>query len=129
MPGIADIDIEPSIVIDIYEYHACAPHAVLVEAGLVGDVLEVKVAFVEIKLIRSHVGGEEDVGETVVVDVPEADATAVVEVAEEETIIELTIFYIIFEMDACIFFQLEQGGSVGGMITGGKEKRSQEAGK
>ena len=62
MPGVADIDIEPAIVVDVHEHHACTPHAVLAEAGLVRDVFEVKVAFVEIKFIVRHVGGEEDVG-------------------------------------------------------------------
>jgi hypothetical protein len=109
VPGVADIDIEPSIVIDIYEHDAGAPHAVLAEAGLVGDVFEVKVAFVEIELIRSHVGSEEDVGEAVVVDIPDGDAAAVVEVAKEEAVIELAILYIVLEVNACIFLQLEQG--------------------
>jgi len=129
MPGVADIDIEPAVVIDIYEHHACAPHAVLAEACLVGDVFEMKVAFVEIKFIGPHVGGEEDVGEAVVVDVPDGDAAAVVEVAEEEAVVEFAIFYIVLEVDASIFFQLEQGGCVGGMSTGGEKKYTQQTGK
>jgi len=129
MPGVADIDIEPAIVVDVHEHHACTPHAVLAEAGLVRDVFEVKVAFVEIKFIVRHVGGEEDVGEAVVVDIPDGDATAVVEIAEKEAIIEPTIFYVVLKMDACIFFQLEQGRGVGGVITGGEKKYSQQAGK
>ena len=129
MPGVADIDVEPSVIVDIHEHYACAPHAVLSEAGLVGDVLELEIAFVEIKLIVRHVGGEEDVGEAVVVDIPDGDATAVVEIAEKEAIIEPTIFYVVLKMDACIFFQLEQGRGVGGVITGGEKKYSQQAGK
>ena len=129
MPGVADINIEPSIIVDIDEHYACAPHAVLAEAGLVGNVFEMEVTFVEIKFVVRHVGGEEDVREAVVVDIPDGDAAAVVEIAEKEAIIELAIFYVILEMDACIFFQLEQGRSVGGVITGGEKKHSQQAGK
>ncbi len=118
MTGVADIDVQPAVVIDVYEYYSCAPHAVLTEAGFAGDIFELEIAFIEIELIAGHVGGEEDIGEAVVVDVADGYAAAVVEVTKEEAVVQSAVMHIIFKMDACVLFQLEEGCGGRRVITG-----------
>ena len=118
VPGVADIDIEPAVVIDVGEYDAGAPHAVLFESGFAGDVFEFPVAFIEKEFVVAHVGREEDIGEAVVVDVADGYAAAVVEVAEEETVVFFPIFDGIGEFDTGVFLELEQGVVVAGVAAG-----------
>jgi hypothetical protein len=107
MAGITDIDVEPAVIIDIYHGDAGAPHAILSEAGFIGDILELEVAFVEVELIAAHVGGEEDIGESVVVDIADGYAAAVVKIAEEEAIVKSPVLYIVREVDTGIIHQGE----------------------
>jgi hypothetical protein len=107
MPGVTDVDIEPAVVVDIYENDAGAPHAILFEACFVGDVFKFKIAFIEIELVAAHVGCEEDVWEAVIVDVSDGYAAAVVKVPEQEAVIQLAVFNIISKVDAGIFLEFE----------------------
>ena len=49
--GVADIDIQPAVAVDVDDGDAGAPHAVLVEAGFVGDVFEFEIAFIEVEFV------------------------------------------------------------------------------
>jgi len=113
-------------VVDIHEHGAGAPHAVLFKTGMGGDVLELEVAFVEIKLVLSHIGGEEDVGETIVVEIANGYAAAVVEVPEEEAVVQLLVHHFIIEVDAGIIHELEKAGSLWVFAAGTKDNEEKE---
>ena len=95
-------------MVDIHEHGAGAPHAVLFKTGMGGDVLELEVAFVEIKLVLSHIGGEEDVGETIVVEIANGYAAAVVEVPEEEAVVQFLIHHFIVKVDTGVVHELKE---------------------
>jgi len=67
-----------------------------------------KVAPVEKDLVISHIGGEEDIGEAIVVEVADGYAASVVEVAEQEAVVELLVHNFIVEIDAGIVHELEE---------------------
>jgi hypothetical protein len=102
MAGVTDIDVEPAVVVDVYHGDPGAPHTILAEAGFVGDIFELEVALVEVQLIAAHIGGEEDIGEPVVVDIADGYAAAVVKIAEEEAIVQFAVLYIIHKVDTGI---------------------------
>ena len=59
-------------------------------------------------MLLAHVGGEEDIGQAVVVDIADGYAAAVVEIAEEEAVVEFAVFDFVVEMDAGAIL-IEQG--------------------
>jgi hypothetical protein len=87
----------------------------------------VEVAFVEIELVFAHIGCEEDVCESVVVDVTDGHPAAVVEISEEEAVGEFPVYDLVVEFDAGI---VEEGEECAGlfMATGAK-KAEEEGGK
>jgi len=124
--GVADIDIEPAVAVDIGHDGAGAPHAVLAEAGFCGDIFEVEAALVEIELVLAHIGGEEDIGEPVVVDIADGDAAAVVEVAEEEAVSELAVDHLVIEIDAGVVEEGKELACLLVMMAGAKEGGEEE---
>ncbi len=128
---VADVDIEPAVAIDVDHGNAGAPHAILAEACFVGDIFEMEVSLIQVELTRAHIGGEEDIGQAVVIDVADGYAAAVIEIAEKEAVLESSVLYIVFEPDAgAILIQQGKQGEVLLPLTAGKEKRgSQEAGE
>jgi hypothetical protein len=105
--GIADVDIEPAVIVDIDENRAGTPHAILLEPRFGGDVFELEITFIEIEFIGAHVGRKEDVGETIVIDIADGDPAAVIEVPEKEAIVEALIDDLVIEVNAGVFHQLE----------------------
>jgi len=106
--GVAYIDIQPAVVIDVHKHGACAPHAVLREARSGGDVLKFEISFIQVDPVLTHIGGEEDIRQTVVIEVADGYAAAIVEVAEQEAVVDLFVHHLIVEVDACVVHQLEQ---------------------
>jgi hypothetical protein len=105
--GIADVDIEPAVIVDIDENRAGTPHAILLEPRFGGDVFELEITFIEIEFIGAHVGRKEDVGETIVIDIADGDPAAVIEVPEKEAIVEALIDDLVIEVNAGVFHKLE----------------------
>lgn len=108
MSGVADIDVEPTVAVDVRHDDAGAP--LLFGGGepcLFRNVLKMPVAFVEIELIGPHIGGEEYVGEAVVVDVADGYAAAIVEVAIVDNVGGIGVDYFIDEIDAGVGHPLE----------------------
>ena len=126
--GIADVDIQPAVVVDVDEDCAGAPHAVLVEARLRGNVFKMEIAFIEIEFVASHVRREENIREAVVVDVADGNPAAVVEVPEKEAIVQPLISDLVVEFDAGILHQFEKRRGAGGFVlAGGAEKTKKKA--
>ena len=105
---VADVDIQPAVIVDIDEYDAGAPHAVLPESGFGGSILEVKISFVEIDLIIAHIGGEHDVGKAVVIQIADGYAAAVVKIAKEKAVFQFVVDYFVIEIDAGVVHQFEK---------------------
>ena len=55
-------------------------------SGAVGDVFEPEIAPVEIELAGDHIAGEEDVGESVIIEVADAHSAAIVYIGIVEDI-------------------------------------------
>jgi len=72
----------------------------MVEAGAFGDVFELQVAFVAVQPVAGHVCGEEDVLETVVVDVSYSNAGAVIEIFEGDDVEVFVFVEGVLEVDA-----------------------------
>jgi hypothetical protein len=107
--GIADIDIQPPVVVDIDQHDAGAPHAVLPEPGFCGGVFEMEIAFIEIDLIIAHIGRENDVGKAVIIQIADGYAAAVIKIAEEKAIFQLVVDHLVIEIDAGVVHQFEKG--------------------
>ena len=84
-----------------------------------------KVAFIKIKLVGAHIGGEEDIGETVVVDVADGYAAAVVEIAEEEAVFQFVVDDLVIKVDAGVVHEFEETGGLF-VPAGGAEQYEQE---
>jgi hypothetical protein len=127
MSGVANIDVEPAVIIDVDECNAGAPHAILFQAGLCCDVFELEVAFVQIEFVIAHIGSEQYVGESIIIEIADGYAAAVVKVAEKKTIFRLVVDDAIVKIDAGVFHQVEELGGVfaaAGQTVEGYDKKS-----
>lgn len=129
VPGVADIDIQPAVVVDIYECDAGAPHAVLAEARFIRDVVELEIAFIKIEFVVAGVGGHYYVRKTIIVEIADSDTAAVVEVPEEEAILYRAISDVVVEVDAGMFHQIKEGMLYVGGVTGAVYEQAEEAGE
>lgn len=77
--GYRDVDIEKSVVIDVHHRCAGGP-GFRRDASFRGDVLEAHVAFVEVQAAGHHVAREKEIDESIVIDVADSYACAVVDV-------------------------------------------------
>jgi len=98
------------------------PFVVFYDACAGGDVFELEIPFIEVEFVLAHVGGEEDVGQAVVVDIADGYAAAIVEIAEEEAVLVFAVFDFVVEVDAGVCLQFEEGEVVvsGLLFTGGE---------
>src|SRR5438270_7875092 len=65
----ADINIEQSIVVDVYYGYACAPSSVFRDFGPVGHIFKLHSRAVQVDLVGSLIGGEEEVHQAIVVEI------------------------------------------------------------
>ena len=80
------IEIGKSVSVDVDDGGARAPVTGTAYSSAVGDVFEAEMAPVEIELAGDHIAGEEDVGESVIIEVADANSTAIVDVGVIENI-------------------------------------------
>ena len=73
------IDIQIPVVVDVHHRRAGGP-SVRVDARPLGDIIEPHLPFVQVEAARDHVAGKEDVRQSVVVDITDRYAGAVVHV-------------------------------------------------
>ena len=78
-PGDGYVDVEKPVVVDVDHRDARRP-PIRLDARSLGDVLEAKVTLVPIEATRDHVAGEENVRQSVVIDVADGDARAVIHI-------------------------------------------------
>ncbi len=70
-------DVEIAVAVDIGHGYACRPVSGACDAGPFRDVFKSKVALVQVQFVGCLVRSKVDIGEPVVVDVADSDATAI----------------------------------------------------
>src|SRR5437868_11095163 len=98
MTRIANIDIEPAIIVDISHYGPCAPHAILPHTTGIGNVFKLPVAFVQEKFVLAHVACQEHITQSIIIDIPDRYSTSIVKVPELKTIIRIIVHYRILKI-------------------------------
>ena len=126
--GIANVDIEPAVVVDVDENRAGTPHAILLEPGFGGDVFELEISFIKIEFVGAHVGRKEDVREAVVIDVSDGYAAAVIEIPEKEAVVETLIDDFVIEVNSGILHQLKERPGCWRLVFAGETENTKEEG-
>jgi len=119
--GIAHEDIQPAVVVDIDHNHASAPGVGVGYAGFICNVFEFEIAFVKIEFITTHIGREVNIGQSVVVDIADGTAGAVVKISVTENIELGGILRFVGEVDTRVFHQTKPGVFVFRVCTGSKQ--------
>ena len=101
-PCIANINVEPSIVIDIRHYHTGTPLLFIAETCFVRNIFELEISFVKIKLITALVGGKKNVSKAVIVDIANRHSTAVVKISVVKNIQLFCVMHRVAETNDCI---------------------------
>lgn len=109
MTGVAEVDIEPSVLIEVDKYDAGGPLFFSAEAGFIGNVFKLKISFVPKKLIGTLIRREEYFWESVVVEVAGGDTASVVKVSVFEYVEVFGLFQVIGEFDTAVVDLGEQG--------------------
>src|SRR5690606_332318 len=122
--GVAYIDVDPSIAIDVGHGDAGAPVLGSCHASGFGNVFEAEIALVEKEPIGPHVSGKEYVVEAVVVDVADAYPTPVVVISEGEDIEVLLIFDAVDEVDTGLLRWEASEGVAGIVVVRGRATRT-----
>src|SRR5258708_23955002 len=99
-PYLAHVDIQQTVIIDIYYGDTGRPAAILWYSRQFGNVFKVQVASIEIELILSLVGCEEKVDLTIAVEISGAYSAAVVKIHIVKHIKALRGMQRIAEVDA-----------------------------
>ena len=85
--SVAEVDVQPSVTIDVRERDAGAPGVLRgAKAARVRDVLESKLATIQVQAWSVEVRDEHNLRQSVAVEVADCGATAVVEVAVREDV-------------------------------------------
>ena len=79
--GIADVNIQPAISIDIRHGHTRTPSAGSSHSCFFGYIFKLKVPFVEVQLIGSEVGRKIQIRKAIVIHISNGYPTPIVEVA------------------------------------------------
>jgi len=70
----ADINIHFAVAVDIHHGRAGAPAFLRGNAALLRDVFKPGIAFIEEETVVHHIAGEQDIGQPIVIDVPDGHA-------------------------------------------------------
>ena len=88
---ITDINIQPAIIIDIHHGHAGTPHTILTESGLSRYILKTHPAFIQVQFILPHITGQNHIGQAIIIDIAQSYPSAIIKVAETETVVRFII--------------------------------------
>jgi hypothetical protein len=84
--GVAYVDVQPAIGIDVHENNARAPFATVYNPCFLRDVLKLKAALVEAEFIAALVGSHENLGQAVIIKVSCCHPASIVEIPVTEDI-------------------------------------------
>ena len=98
--GMAEIDVEPSVAVDVGQGDAGGPWPIGLHAGCRGDVAKAERPFIQEEAGPVLVGREDDLGPTITGQVANGDPATVVEVAVREDVALLRVHHPIGERHA-----------------------------
>lgn len=78
IPDSADINVEKAVPVDVGHGHARGPIRLTADMGFGGDVFELEISFVKIKLVAPLIRRQIDIRQPVVVDIPDGNACAII---------------------------------------------------
>ena len=78
------------------------------EPRFFGNILKLPPTLVQVKFVRAHIGGKENLGQPIIVQITNGNATPIVEIAIAENIEVGGIGNIIFKMDPGIIEKSKQ---------------------
>src|SRR5687768_2722523 len=107
--GVANIDIKPSVAVDVNHHHSGAPLLLFGYTRLVGDIFKLPISFIKVKFVAAHVCREENVGQSIVINVANGNASAIIEITVAEYIEVFGVVDGIREFHSSAFHQLKQG--------------------
>ena len=97
---LANVNIQPSIPIDISHGYTGGPYVFGAEPSFSGDVLKLEVAFVQVQAVAFKIGAKKYINEPVIVDVAQPYPAAIEKIAESIRVVFLRILDLIDEVDA-----------------------------
>src|SRR5258708_1384501 len=127
----ADIDVHFTIAIDIHHGGAGAPAFLRGDAAFSRNIFEFKIPLIEEKPVVHHVSCEEDIGQPVVIDIPDGDAAPVVEINIIQYVQGFAVEKRILEVNPRLVL-VKLGKEMGGLFptaAGCQEERCQQQGQ
>lgn len=79
--GFANINIQPSITIDVNKSDASGPHIGAGYPSRLGDVFKPPLSFVEIQFVGDQIAGKKNILKSIVVDVTKCYPTAIIKIS------------------------------------------------
>ena len=121
--GVADVNIQPAVAIDVGHRHPGRPAPRSRYAGRFGHVLELQIAPIEVEPVGQAIGAEVDIGQAVVINVADGYAAAIVIVAVAKYIEVAVGGQLVDEVDAGF-----RGGESGILTAGSRSGRLRSSG-
>ena len=103
VPCITNINIQESITIHVCHYHARIPFIGLFDTRFFRNIFKLKIAFIQIQFIGSHVGSKENIGQTIVVNITNGNASAIIKITVIENVKFFSIYNFVIERNTRVF--------------------------
>jgi hypothetical protein len=91
MTGITNINIQPSVVVNIHKYNSRTPHTILHNSRMRGDIFKFETAFVQVEFIITHIRGEKNIRQSVIIYIARSHAASIIKIPEKKTILDLAV--------------------------------------
>src|SRR5690242_859184 len=101
-PGITNKDVEPAIVIDIHHHHTCAELELISKSCFGRNIFKLEIAFIKVKFIAALVGRKKDIGQSIIIDITDRHAAAIIKITVVKNIDGIVVLYMIDKIDPCI---------------------------
>src|SRR5664279_3512326 len=99
MSRIANINIQPPVVVDICKNDSGTPHAILFKTRFISYVFKLPISFIQIELITAHIRSHENIRKSVVVNISDGHPTPIVKIPEKKAVIQSAVLHIILKMN------------------------------
>ena len=94
----------------------------------IGDIFKFEISFIEEEFVVAHIAGEEDIGQTVVINIADGYAAAIVEIAKQKAVVQSAVFHVVLEVNAGAVHQGEQRLFLRPVTAGKEGRQGEEAG-
>ena len=89
-------------MIDIHHSHTVVPFAISLHTGRLGNVFKFQIAFIQVQFIGNFIACEVNIGQTIIVDIADANPTPIVYVRKNVKKISDIFIDDIFEGDSTV---------------------------